>query len=193
VPVLTPRQPTVHLELPETWVRVPLAADGDRNGQRRLLTDWCGGSPPDALVSRLVRQSRAAHRDGLSFAAVLLATVDGMPVGLDRVTLSAALTVGFRPLPGASQDASVAAEGLLRVRRASAGPATRTELVGLARDPDRPALLVQEAVTTARCEVLWLVPGTDRLAGVAATSQDRALAPALARVALAAAASLTLS
>lgn len=184
--------PTVHLELPDTWVPVTLAADGDRQGQRALLADWCGGKPPADLVGRLVRESRVAHRAGLAFAAVLLATVDGHTAGLERVAVSAALTIGFRRLDGVG-DPRVAAEGVLQTRRAASGPSTRLELVGLGGDADRPAVLVQTTVPEARCEVLWLVPGTDQLAGIAATSQDRPLAPALAQVVLAAAASLRLA
>src|SRR5881409_2459190 len=111
----------VHVDLPSTWVPVPVAPDGDRSGQRELLAEWVGGPPPPELVGRLVRVSRDAHRSGTSFAAVLLGTVDGTAVGADRVVLTAALTIGFQRLPGAG-DARVAAEGVLQVLRRSGGP-----------------------------------------------------------------------
>lgn len=186
--------PLVHVELPETWVRVPLAADGDRAGQRQLLQDWLGAPPSSELLGRLVRASRDAHRSGASFAAVLLGSVDGSPVGADRVVLSAALTVGFRPLPGAT-DARVAAEGVLQVLRRTSAPTRQVTLVGLAGEADRPAVLVTEQAAEAgrlvtRTSVLWLLPDTCRLAAVTASSEDLPLAAALRDVALAVAVSL---
>lgn len=184
--------PTVRLDLPETWVRVPVAADGDRSGQRALLEKWCQGPAPDDLVRRLVRESREAHRAGMSFAAVLLASVDGTSVGVPRIAVTAALTVGFRQLGDAATDPRVAAEGVLQVLRDEHRTTRRVELVGLAGDPDRPAVLVQERGTQAHTEVLWPVPGTDQLAGVSVTSSDLPLAAALTEVALSAAISLRL-
>jgi hypothetical protein len=182
---VTRAAPTVRLDLPESWVRVPVAADGDRAGQRALLEGWCRGQPPDELVRRLVRESREAHRAGMAFAAVLLASA-----GTPAIAVSAALTVGFRQLSDAPTDARVAAEGVLRVLRDEHRPTRRVELVGLAGDPDRPAVLVQERTTRALAEVLWLVPGSDQLAGISVTSADLPLAARLTEVALSAALSL---
>jgi hypothetical protein len=184
----------VHVDLPQTWVPVPVAPDGDPDGQRQLLAEWLGDRPPPELVRLLVRTSRQADCDGVSFAAVLLGSVDGAAVGVDRVVLSAALTIGFRGLPG-SANPRVAAEGVLQVLRRSGGPTRRASLVGLAGDPDRPAVLVTEHASEdgrllARTQVLWLVPGSHHLAGVVVTSEDLPLAAALRDVALGAAVSL---
>ena len=187
MPLLT-SAPTVRLELPESWLPVPLAADGDRAGQRALLARWCGGEPPEDLVRRLVAESRAAHRSGVAFAALLLAAEQGPPAQV----VTAALTVGFQPLPGAA-DPRTAAEGVLQVRRAAAAATTRVELVGLAGDVERPAVVVRETGTHCRTEVLWLLPGTDQLAGISVSSEDRSFGPAAAQVAVTAAASLQLA
>ena len=183
--------PVVPLELPETWVRLPVARDGDRPGQRALLADWCG-EPPADLVRQLVRLSRQASEDGVAFAAVLLATVGLGGGGPDhRVPISGALTVGFRRAPGPPR---VVAEGVLAVLRQGGGPTRRAELVGLAGDPDRPAALVQERGVQdgrllARSEVLW--PIADRLAGVCVTTADLPLADAMREVALSVAVGLS--
>ncbi len=181
-------RPTVQLELPDTWVRVPVAPDGDRAGQRALLVAWCQEEPPGDLVRQLVRLSRRAHADGVAFAAVLLATV-ASPDG--RVPISGALTVGFRSAPGAPR---VVAEAVLATLRHRGGPTRRAELVGLAGDPDRPAVLLQEQgldgeQVLARTEVLW--PLTGQLAGLAVTTTDLPLAPAMRDVALRTAAGLS--
>ena len=125
---------------------------------------------------------------------------------MNRYTGTAANTAGFRwilvadpvrveeGLPG-SADPRIAAEGVLQVLRRSGGPTRRASLVGLAGDPGRPAVLVTEQVTDdgrllTRTQVLWLVPGSDQLAGVVVTSEDLPLAGALRDVALGAAVSL---
>lgn len=189
MPALT-AAPTVCVDLPETWVPVTVAPDGARNEQRRLLEDWCQGPAPEDLLRRLTRESRDAHHAGTAFAAVLLGTVDGSAVDLPRVAVTAALTLGFRPV--GQTDPRVAAEGVLQVLRSRRRPAGRLELVGLDGDPGRPAVLVQERGTQVRTEVLWLLPGTGQLAGVCVTSGDLPLAAALTDVALAVAISLRL-
>lgn len=182
----------VHLELPDAWRRLAIAADGDRAGQRALLLARRQQPADEQEVTRLVRASRQASRAGVGFAAVLLAGDPGEP------PLTASLTVGFRRLPGAA-DARIAAEGVLSGLRHGqrTRPTRRLTLMGLGGDPHRPAVLLrdrahQDGVQLCLAEVLWLVPGTEQLAVLAVTSPDLALADGFAATALDAAQALVL-
>lgn len=191
----------VQVDLPQSWRPLAVAPDGDRRAQRSLVDDWVAEvGPPrpvcptatSAAVRALVRQSRQAARDGVAFAAVLLGLVEG------QLAVSGALTVLFRPLPAAT-DPRVAAEGVLRVLRDDAGdtrrPARRIELVGLGGDGGRPAVVLREQQPAdgrlvALTQVLWLVPGSSRLATLTVATGNGALAAAFTEVALGAATSL---
>lgn len=216
----------VHLELPEVWRRLAVTPDGDRVAQRALVDSWCDEHSPDAApvsvpaapagrdtaVSRLVRESRRASREGIGFAAVLLALLPAPPQPdppeadapeptAQHLLLAASLTVSFRHLPGET-DPGIAAQGTLEALRqqpTGAGYSTRRlELVGLARDRARPAVLLREQRTAADdpttqlalSQVLWLVPGSSELASVAVATPNRELATSFTELALSVAASL---
>lgn len=152
----------VHLEVPEPWRQVTVAPDGARAAQRALVEAWAPGSrgaSTDEAVRRLVRDSRAAARSGVAFAAVLLDVLPGPEGG--RLLLTGSLTLGFRQVGTA--DAWLAARGLL----ATLGPGARP--VRLRGDADRPAVLRAEG---GRAEVLWLVPGSTQLACLAVAGPD---------------------
>jgi len=218
----------VHLELPEVWRRLAVTPDGDRDAQRALLDSWCAEHSPDAApvpapaapsgrdtaVTRLVRESRRASREGIGFAAVLLALLPAPPQPdppdaeadspeptAQHLLLAASLTVSFRHLPGET-DPGIAAQGTLEaLRQQPTGPGyatRRLELVGLARDRARPAVLLREQRTAADdpttqlalSQVLWLVPGSSELASVAVATPNRELATSFTELALCVASSL---
>jgi hypothetical protein len=193
VPALDERRASVQVELPDSWRPVPVAPDGDRAGQRRVLAGWAPGTDTRAVEDRLVRQSRRAARAGVRFAAVLLAQVDGPRPDDQPLVLTGSLRVGFRRV--GDPDPRVAAEGVLASLRQQARATRRLSLVGLGRDPDRPAVLVQEqgpvdGTVLARADVLWLLPGSGQLVSVSTTTADLPLAAAHRDVALSVAASL---
>ncbi len=189
--------PVVEIELPPAWRPMAVAPDGAPAMQRLLVDEWCAEQPEEislaaraAAVEQLVRESRQAAREALSFAAVLLLRLDG-PGSAVHNLLAGSLTVSFRALPGAT-DPALAAQGTFEVLRGTGAggyPTRRVALVGLGRDTGRPAVLLREQqlagpAPLALTQVLWLVAGTDRLASVAVATPNRELAREFTELAL---------